>query len=290
MRGVIVTRFAPSPTGRLHLGHAYSALRAHRFARERRGRFVLRIEDIDPGRCRDEFVDGIVEDLTWLGIDWDGPVRRQSHHLGDYAASLQRLKRDGLVYPCFCTRKAIAEEIARSAAAPHGSDGPIYPGTCRRLSEAERAVRLAAEPHAWRLDTAAAAACAGPLAWTDERAGTVRAAPEASGDVVLARKDAPASYHLAVVHDDALQGVTDVVRGEDLFEATHVHRLLQALLGLPAPRYHHHALIRDAGGRRLAKRDRAATLAELRAAGADPHELTRDLLARGSEPMPSIAS
>ena len=268
-----VTRFAPSPTGRLHLGHAFSAWQAHRFARERGGRFLLRIEDIDPGRCREAFIDGIVEDLRWLGLDWDGPVRRQSEHLADYAAALDRLKADGLVYPCFCTRKAIEAEIAASGHAPHGPDGPVYPGSCRRLPEAERLERLATEPHAWRLDMTAAVASTGPLLWHDATAGDITATPEAFGDVVLARKDAPTSYHLAVVHDDALQGVTDVVRGEDLFAATHVHRLLQALLGLPVPRYHHHPLIRDAAGKRLAKRDRAATLAELRDGGADPRRI-----------------
>lgn len=279
---MIVTRFAPSPTGRLHLGHAFSAWVAHRFARTRGGRFLLRIEDIDPGRCREEFVDGILEDLAWLGLDWDGPVRRQSQHLPDYAAALDRLRQLGLVYPCFCTRKAIADEIAASGHAPHGPDGPLYPGTCRRLSDADRAARLAAEPHAWRLDMEAARTRAGPLTWHDSRAGNVTATPEEFGDVVLARKDAPTSYHLAVVHDDALQGVTDVVRGEDLFAATHVHRLLQALLGLPTPRYNHHPLIRDAVGKRLAKRDRAATLAELRAGGAEPEAIIADLAARAS--------
>lgn len=288
MPRVIVTRFAPSPTGRLHLGHAYSALLAHRFARERGGRFLLRIEDIDPGRCREEYVEGIFEDLTWLGIDWDGPVRRQSAHLADYAAALDRLKELGLAYPCFCTRRAIADEIAASGNAPHGPDGPVYPGTCRHLPDAERRTRMASEAHAWRLDIAAAMACAGPLRWHDERAGDVTAAPELFGDVVLARKDAPTSYHLAVTHDDALQGVTDIVRGEDLFAATHVHRLIQALLDYPTPIYHHHGLVRDASGRRLAKRDRAATLAELRASGADPSSVARDLLRQVSEPSRTI--
>jgi glutamyl-Q tRNA(Asp) synthetase len=280
---VIVTRFAPSPTGRLHLGHAYSAWLAYRFARDRGGRFLLRIEDIDPGRSRAEFVDGIVEDLGWLGLDWDGPMRRQSEHLGDYAAALERLKAAGLVYPCFCTRREIEAEIAASGAAPHGPDGPVYPGTCRRLPADEREARLASEPHAWRLDMAATAR-AGPLAWQDSAVGEVVARPELFGDVVLARKDAPTSYHLAVVHDDALQGVTDIVRGEDLFAATHVHRLLQALLGLPTPRYHHHPLIRDDSGRRLAKRDRAATLAELRDGGADPLAILAQLAAEASSP------
>ncbi len=278
-----VTRFAPSPTGRLHLGHAFSAWLAHGFARSRGGRFLLRIEDIDPGRCREQFIEGIQTDLAWLGLDWDGPTRRQSVHLTDYAAALDRLKALGLLYPCFCTRKAIADEIAASGQAPHGPDGPIYPGICRRLPEADRRARLAAEPHAWRLDMAAAIAMVGPLSWHDARAGEVSATPEAFGDVVLARKDVPTSYHLAVVHDDALQSVTDIIRGEDLFAATHVHRLLQALLGLPTPCYHHHALIRDAKGRRLAKRDRAATLAELRDAGVSPQQIIGDLEAKACE-------
>ncbi|MFC3714350.1 tRNA glutamyl-Q(34) synthetase GluQRS [Sphingoaurantiacus capsulatus] len=281
----MVTRFAPSPTGRLHLGHAWSAWQAFRFARDCGGRFLLRIEDIDPGRCRDEFVDGIVEDLVWLGLDWDGPVRRQSEHLADYAAALDRLKAMGLAYPCFCTRKAIEAEIAASGNAPHGPDGPIYPGTCRHLTAAERDARMAAEPHAWRLDMAAAVARAGPLTWHDNRAGTIAATPELFGDVVLARKDAPTSYHLAVVHDDALQGVTDIVRGEDLFAATHVHRLLQALLDLPTPRYHHHALVLDAEGKRLAKRDRGATIADLRVTGADPRGIIAGLEARVADPI-----
>lgn len=274
---MIVTRFAPSPTGRLHLGHAASAWRAFRFARDRGGRFLLRIEDIDPGRCRAEYVEGIAEDLRWLGLDWDGAVRRQSAHLADYAVALGRLQADRLVYPCFCTRKAIETEIAASGQAPHGPDGLLYPGTCRRLGDAERSRRLETEAHAWRLDMAAAVARTGPIGWHDASAGDVVATPELFGDVVLARKDAPTSYHLAVVHDDALQGVTDVVRGDDLFAATHVHRLLQALLALPTPRYHHHPLIRDASGRRLAKRDRAASLAELRAGGADPRRILADL-------------
>jgi glutamyl-Q tRNA(Asp) synthetase len=280
----IVTRFAPSPTGRLHLGHAYSALRAHRFARERGGLFLLRIEDIDPGRARDEFADAILEDLIWLGLDPDGEIVYQSERLPFYAAALGRLKEAGLVYPCFCTRSAIAAEVAASAAAPHGPDGPLYPGTCRRLDPAERAERQAREPHAWRLDVAQALARTGPLSWHDCEAGEVQAAPAAFGDVVLARKDAPVSYHLAVTLDDAAQGVSDVVRGRDLFAATHVHRLLQALLGLPVPRYHHHELLTDAEGRRLAKRHGAPTLADLRAAGADPDALAAALL---SGKMPS---
>jgi glutamyl-Q tRNA(Asp) synthetase len=270
-----VSRFAPSPTGRLHLGHAYSAVLAHDYARERGGAFRLRIEDIDPGRSREAFVHGIEEDLAWLGLGWDGEVVRQSRRLPFYAEALGRLKGDGLVYPCFCTRSAIAAEIAASASAPHGPDGPLYPGTCRRLSAAERESR-ANEPHAWRLDTAAASARSGALYWRD--GGTeVQAEPQVFGDVVLARKDAPTSYHLAVTMDDAAQGVTDVVRGRDLYAATDVHRLLQALLGLPTPHYHHHPLLTDSDGRRLAKRHGAPSLADLRAAGADGRALAQQL-------------
>jgi glutamyl-Q tRNA(Asp) synthetase len=273
---VTVSRFAPSPTGRLHLGHAYSALLAHDYARERGGAFLLRIEDIDPGRARPEHVEAICEDLAWLGLSWDGEPVFQSRRLPLYAAALDRLKARGFAYPCFCTRSAIAAEIAASAAAPHGPDGPHYPGTCRTLSQAERQRRMAGEPHAWRLDNAKAAEAAGPLYWRDGDT-EVQAEPETHGDVVLARKDAPTSYHLAVTVDDAAQGVTDVVRGRDLYAATDVHRLLQALLGLPTPLYHHHPLLLDGEGRRLAKRHGAPTLADLRSAGADPAELVAGL-------------
>jgi glutamyl-Q tRNA(Asp) synthetase len=258
----------------LHLGHAYSALRAHDFARAHDGAFLLRIEDIDPGRVRAEFVDGIIEDLLWLGLEWDGEMVYQSERLELYAEALDRLKAAGLLYPCFCTRADIAAEIAASAAAPHqGLDGPAYPGTCRGLAAPDLG-----RPHAWRLDMAGAVARSGPLAWRDGES-EVKARPETFGDVVLARKDAPASYHLAVTIDDADQQVTDVVRGRDLFAATHVHRLLQALLGLPTPVYHHHGLLADAGGDRLAKRRGAPTLASLRAAGADPATLVAALRA-----------
>jgi glutamyl-Q tRNA(Asp) synthetase len=250
---------------------------AHDYARGRGGAFLLRIEDIDPGRTREAFVEGIFEDLAWLGLGWDGEAVRQSTRLPLYAAALERLKAAGLVYPCFCTRAAIAAEIAASASAPHGPDGPLYPGTCRRLSAAERAARIG-EPHAWRLDTARAARAAGPLYWKDGDT-EVQAEPEAFGDVVLARKDAPVSYHLAVTIDDSAQGVTDVVRGRDLYAATDVHRLLQALLGLPIPLYHHHPLLTDSEGRRLAKRHGAPTLAGLREAGADAAELVAALRA-----------
>lgn len=275
----VVTRFAPSPTGRLHLGHAWSALLAHRFARERNGAFLLRIEDIDEGRSRPEHVDGILEDLAWLGIDYDDAIIYQSERLPLYAEALERLKARGLAYPCFCTRAEIAAEIAASAAAPHGPDGPVYPGTCRILTPDRREERLKSEPHAWRLDVTGAVAAAGLLHWHDERRGWIEARPERFGDVVLARKDAPTSYHLAVTIDDAAQGITDIVRGRDLFHATDVHRLLQALLALPAPRYHHHPLLTDTSGNRLAKRHGAATLADLRRAGADPGELTASVLA-----------
>ncbi|MGK6323219.1 tRNA glutamyl-Q(34) synthetase GluQRS [Sphingomonas sp. DT-51] len=264
----VVTRFAPSPTGRLHLGHACAAIRAHDHARDRGGRFLLRIEDIDGTRSRAEHVVTILDDLAWLGLTWDGEVVLQSHRLDRYAAALDQLRGMGLLYPCFCTRAEIAEAMS----APHAAT-PIYPGTCR----AQPAPDLS-RPHAWRLDMAAAVARAGPLAWSDN-GGFVQADPLALGDVVLARKDAPASYHLAVTVDDAAQGVTDVVRGVDLFEATHVHRLLQALLGLPVPRWHHHALLTGADGRRLAKRDGAPTLAALRERGDDGRALAARLRA-----------
>ena len=267
-----VTRFAPSPTGPLHLGHAYSALLAHDFARERDGAFLLRIEDIDPGRSRAGHVDGIIEDLLWLGLEWDGELLYQSERLSLYAEALERLKGAGLVYPCFCTRA----DIAASVAAPHGPDGPVYPGTCRGLADSDLS-----RPHAWRLDVAKAAQV-GPLSWRDNGV-EIAADPETFGDVVLARKDAPASYHLAVTLDDAAQGVSDVVRGRDLFASTHVHRLLQALLDLPAPAYHHHALIADAAGDRLAKRRGAPAIRDLREGGVDPTELVA-ALRRGEMP------
>jgi glutamyl-Q tRNA(Asp) synthetase len=270
----LVTRFAPSPTGYLHLGHAYSALLAWRRARETGGRFLLRLEDIDTTRCRPEYADAALADLAWLGLDWDGEVRRQSAHFADHRAALDRLAAMGLIYPCFCTRAEIQAEIARAGSAPHGPEGPLYPGTCRRLEPAERARRRdSGQAFALRLDVARAVARTGPLDWLDEHAGSVRADPASHGDVVLARKELPTSYHLAVTVDDALQGVTLVTRGEDLFTATHVHRLLQALLDLPAPRYHHHRLLTDASGRRYAKRDRALTIAALRAAGRSPAEV-----------------
>jgi glutamyl-Q tRNA(Asp) synthetase len=271
----VVTRFAPSPTGRLHLGHAHAAIFAWRAARQAAGRFLLRIEDIDPVRCRPEFTDAILEDLAWLGLDWDGEVRVQSRHLPEYRAALEALAARGLLYPCFCSRADIAREFAASGSAPHGPNGPLYPGTCRRLSAAERAARIAAgEAHAWRLDMAAAlAAVPEPLTFDESGEGRIPCDPAQFGDAVLGRKDVPASYHLAVTHDDALQGVTLVTRGADLKPATHLHRLLQTLMGWPEPAYAHHPLLLGPDGKRLAKRDRAVTLADLRKAGHSPAEV-----------------
>jgi glutamyl-Q tRNA(Asp) synthetase len=269
-----ITRFAPSPSGLLHLGHAHSALFGWTKARNRGGLFLLRIEDIDPARCRPEFERQLMEDLSWLGLTWPTPVRRQSDHLDDYRAALDRLAGLGVTYPCFCTRKEIEEEIARAGHAPHGPDGALYPGSCRHLSDAERSARLAAgQAFAVRLDVMRAGSLAGPLSWHDHAAGRIDATPEILGDVVLARKDVPTSYHLSVTVDDALQGVTLVTRGRDLFHATHLHRLLQALLGLSAPDYHHHGLLTNDRGERLAKRDKAVSLRALREAGKSPAEV-----------------
>lgn len=271
------TRFAPSPTGRLHLGHAYSALTAHDLARAQGGSFLLRFEDIDHGRVRDEYYAGIEEDLAWLGVDWDGDPVRQSQRTETYAAAIERLRGEGLVYPCFCTRKEIAAEIAASASAPHGVDGPFYPGTCRGLERVEAERRMADESFAWRLDMDEAVKRTGHLSWHDSEAGRIDARPDLHGDVVLTRKDAPASYHLAVTVDDAAQGISDIVRGNDLVAATDVQRLLQALLDLPVPHYHHHRLITDEHGKRLAKRDDPRSLAALRAAGIAPDAITSAL-------------
>jgi glutamyl-Q tRNA(Asp) synthetase len=271
----IVTRFAPSPTGLLHLGHVYSAWQGWQAARAAGGRFLLRFEDIDRGRCRDAFAAAIVDDLCWLGLAWDGPVRRQSEHFADYREALGRLVRMGVLYPCFCTRRAIAAEIDGAGAAPQGVAGPVYPGTCRRLGRAERE-RRAGRDHALRLDLGRALELVRAVDWIEEGGGEprrIRADPTPLGDVVLARKDAPTSYHLAVTVDDAIQGVTLVTRGLDLAPATHVHRVLQALLGLPTPRYRHHPLLTDPGGRRLAKRDGAATIRAMRSAGASAAEI-----------------
>jgi len=308
----MVTRFAPSPTGRLHIGHGWSALLAMDLTRANGGSFRLRIEDIDGTRSRPEHVRGIIEDLQWLGVDWDGEIVFQSNRLSQYEAALARLRGMGLLYPCFCTRA----DIAASASAPHGPEGSAYPGTCRNLPPSERERRIdAAEPHAWRIDMARAVRLTGRLEWVSTafpvRAEPVEACPErplqagsrkvdffspasngpsaleaihadplASGDVVLARKDAPASYHLSCTLDDAAMGVTHVLRGQDLFAATHVHRLLQALLGLPSPLYSHHPLLVGADGKRLAKRDGSIALADLRAQGMDAARLAADLRAQ----------
>lgn len=285
-----VTRFAPTPSGYLHLGHAYAALVAWESARAAGGLFRLRIEDIDKSRARSEFEGGIYDDLRWLGLTWDGTPLRQSDDFAPYVVALDKLERLGVVYPCFCTRRGIRAEIAHAAQAPHGPSGEmLYPGVCRALSADERADRIGAgEAYALRLDVQAAKALTGELVWEDLRAGRIVAAPESLGDVVLARKDAPTSYHLAVTVDDARQEVSLVTRGDDLFHATHVHRLLQALLGLPTPRYYHHNLIADRNGTRLAKRNRAVTLRLLRQSGRKPDDVWR--LIGLPEPSPLAAA
>lgn len=273
-----VFRFAPSPNGPLHLGHALSALLNAEMAQAAGGRLLLRIEDIDATRCRPEFEAAIYADLAWLGLAWEQPVRRQSEHLAGYKAALGKLEAMGLVYPSFESRA----EIAALAVGRDPDGAPLYPGTAKTLSAAERAGRIASgAPYALRLDMAAALARVPRLTWQetgagpDGETGTIAADPAAWGDVILARKDAPASYHLAVTVDDAAQGVTDVVRGRDLFHPTAVHRLLQALLGLPEPRYHHHRLLLDADGRKLSKSTQATGLRELRAKGLTPRDIRR---------------
>ena len=260
---MIVTRFAPSPTGLLHLGHAFAAIRAAESGDD----FLLRIEDLDRGRSRDTLIEAIYRDLKWLGLSWNEPVLRQSRRGDAYAAALAMLTAKGLTYPCICSRREIADEIARAGDAPHGPDGPLYPGTCRHLPSAPQG-----QPHVLRLDAAKAAALAGPLTFR-EHGHVMPVDPLRFGDIVLARKDLPAAYHLAVVVDDAFQGVTLVTRGEDLAPATHVQRLLQALLGLPEPAYAHHRLVLDEAGRKFSKRDQAVTLASLRESGATPSDI-----------------
>src|SRR5690606_14674745 len=280
---MFATRFAPSPTGRLHKGHAFSALTAWRAAKDVGGRFVLRIEDIDPTRCRPEFEAGIYEDLAWLGLEWETPVRRQSDHLAAYAAVVETLNRRGLLYRCFRTRKEVLDAIGD---APHGPAEAARPGP----HPAEEEARLLAEgrPFAWRLSLDRAREALGGAAWDglkfieeglgpDGETGRIMARPETAGYVVLARKDAGTAYHLAVTHDDALQKVSHVIRGQDLFDATHIQRLIQALMGWPAPVYRHHRLLAGPDGRRYAKRDRSVTLAELRASGLTPDRLRAEL-------------
>jgi glutamyl-Q tRNA(Asp) synthetase len=278
-------RFAPSPNGYLHLGHALSALVDFEMAQSLGGRFLLRIEDIDATRCRPEFEQAIFEDLAWLGITWEGPVRRQSEHLAAYRDALAELEAQGLVYPSFESRAEIARLVAeREAKAPwpRDPDGmPLYPGIAKQMSRQEREERIAGEPYALRLDMNAALARTGALTWVEigtnpkEDHETLMAQPEAWGDVVLARKDTPTSYHLSVVVDDALQGVTHVVRGQDLYQSTGVHRVLQTLLGLHAPLYHHHRVILDAEGKKLSKSTRATALRELRQRGMTPADIRR---------------
>src|ERR1700716_1837893 len=281
-----VFRFAPSPNGYLHLGHAYSALLNFDLARQTGGRFLLRIEDIDVSRCKPQFETAIYEDLAWLGMTWETPVWRQSAHLAEYRDALEKLSAQGLVYPSFESRAEIAGLVAQreaNARWPRDPDGaPLYPGAAKLLSSDERARLLESNaPYALRLDMAAACARAGALSGIehgegpDGQTGTVAARPEAWGDVILARKETPTSYHLSVVIDDALQGVTEVVRGQDLFWSTSVHRLLQSLLGLPQPAYRHHRLIRDGAGRKLSKSTEATGLRELRAGGATPADIRR---------------
>ncbi|MDP1865578.1 MAG: tRNA glutamyl-Q(34) synthetase GluQRS [Bradyrhizobium sp.] len=283
-----VFRFAPSPNGYLHLGHAYSALLNFDSARHSGGRFLLRIEDIDPARCRPDFEAAIYEDLAWLGISWETPVRRQSEHLADYRAALEKLTAMGLIYPAFESRAEIARLVAQREAQarwPRDPDGtPLYPGVAKSLSPDQRAyLRDSGVPYALRLDMAAACALAPDLGWNEHgegpegETGAVAARPEAWGDVILARKETPTSYHLSVAIDDALQSVTEVVRGADLFWSTSVHRLLQHLLGLPQPAYRHHRLVLDNEGRKLSKSSGATALRELRAQGATPADIRRQV-------------
>jgi glutamyl-Q tRNA(Asp) synthetase len=277
-----VFRFAPSSNGYLHLGHAYSALLNYELAREAGGRFLLRIEDIDTERCRLEFEQAIYDDLGWLGLSWEAPVRRQSEHFSDYSRALAKLSTFGLTYPCFCSRGEIMNAVAGRDRWPRDPDGsPLYPGTCKHLAPEERERRMSAgQPAALRIDMEAALAEAGPhLVWHDlggsGQPRVVAAEPAQWGDATLARKDIPASYHIAVVVDDALQGVTDIVRGEDLFLATSLHRLLQTLLGLPAPVYRHHPLLRDTSGRKLSKSLRAKSLRSLRQEALAPEDVRK---------------
>lgn len=270
---MFVTRFAPSPSGRLHLGHAYSAAIGHQKARSNSGKFLLRIEDLDQTRCRPEFVGGIVEDLGWLGLEWDPPLLVQSERTTAYEAALEELRLRGLAFACFCTRA----DIAQSLTAPHGDAATSYPGTCRNLPDDPE--RRATTPHCWRLNSAKALELTGPPSWSEVDGRRFTAAERDIGDAILARKDAPASYHLSCVVDDADSSVTTIVRGADLRASTPVQRLLQTLLGLPEPAYLHHRLVAHADGRRLAKRDLAPTLAAMRDSGVDGPELAARLVA-----------
>lgn len=274
--GATLTRFAPSPTGLLHLGHVYAAQIARDLAQQTGGQFLLRFEDIDHTRTRQEFYAACEQDLHWLGFHWDAPPLRQIDRLDAYQAALSALQNLGVLYPCFCTRREIEAELARLTAAPHGPEGPLYPGTCRHLDRSERDARLSeGRIPAWRLDAQTAAAKVGPLTFTDLRHGTIELDPHLLGDVVLTRKDIGTSYHLAVVVDDAFQKITHITRGEDLLPSTHIHRLLQALLKLPEPIYYHHPLVTDDQGRRLAKRDHARSIRTLRESGLSPSDILK---------------
>lgn len=272
------SRFAPSPTGLLHVGNAYSALLCARWAAINNAELLLRIEDIDHSRCRPQFIDSIYKDLQWLGLSWPEPVRLQSSHLEDYRTAIIRLRELGLIYPCFCTRRTIQQEIEKMAIAPHAEDAAsIYPGICRDLSGDEQALRMQNTPFAWRLNVQKATAMVSkPLCWHDEQ-GLAHSA-EIDHDVVIGRKDISFSYHLSVVVDDAIQGITHIIRGKDLETSTAIHRLLQQLLDLPEPTYIHHPLIHTSTGERLAKRSGATTLASLRKTGVDPQKLSTYLL------------
>lgn len=275
----VCTRFAPTPSGPLHVGHLLAALQARRLADAHGGKCLLRIEDIDVTRARSrEWVDLMYEDLAWLGLSFDGSVMVQSERFGVYGHMLERLKNMGLLYPCFCTRAEIKAQIAEIGRAPHATLGYLYPGTCRNLPPDVVQERLArGDAHAWRIDMQKVQDMVGCPLWNDLHRGVQRCVPTMYGDVVLARKEMPASYHLAVVVDDAAQGVTHVTRGEDLFDATHIHRALQAVLALPVPQYCHHSLLKDNNGKRLAKRDGARSLASLRSAGFSPQAVLRSL-------------
>lgn len=274
MSSEVVTRFAPSPTGYLHLGHAYAAIFAETQARQADGRFILRIEDIDEIRCKAEFEEAIFEDLQWLGLHWENPVRRQSEHLARYAEAIEKLKKLGLVYPCFCTRREIKAEIERAGGAPHGLEGPIYPGTCQHLSDKERNDRVNdGEVHALRLNMARAIEITEVLSWQDRKLGKQPVKLDKFGDIILARKDIPTSYHLSVTIDDALQGITLITRGEDLADATGIHRLLQSVLGYDVPAYLHHPILTDSEGKRFAKRDQSVTIRSLRTSGKTPDDI-----------------
>jgi glutamyl-Q tRNA(Asp) synthetase len=290
---MIVTRFAPSPTGDLHLGHAYSAIYAHDLAIKRVGRFIVRIEDIDGTRCREAFVERHLEDLAWLGLRWQEPVVRQSARMGLYAAALARLDALRVTYPCFCTRSEIRAEVAAAQGAPqaHAPDGTfVYPGTCRGLDPGRRRALIeAGRACAIRLDVAKACRRTGSLVWHDRRRGAQTVDAGRFGDVVIARKDVAVSYHLAVVVDDAAQGVSEVTRGKDLFAASHIHRLLYGLLELPPPVWHHHPLCRDASGRRLAKRDNDTAIRSLRRSGLSADDV-RAMAAAMAEGRPAAAA